>query len=170
MRIAALSLAVVCLAGCLGTTPERARIDAARVLRDSDGLTLELTQHLRLSKTMLDALANGIPLRLVYRIHGCGSDTLHVRQLRYAPLRREYQLQDAAGTTLRVYTRRSALLAALDRVALPLPGDPPAECTGRVDVALDLTTLPTPLRIPAFLHPDDWRLVSPPAPWSSRRA
>ncbi len=152
------------LAGCAGETPERAQIFTLSARDSGAGMVLEVEQQLRLSQTMLEALANGIPLRLVYAL-GCGSwQAAHHMELRYAPLQRVYSLH-SAGSPTRRFGRRSALLAALDRVRLPLPDQLPSGCEGSVLVALDLTSLPTPLRFPALLHPEDWRLVSPRAPW-----
>lgn len=162
-------LSPLLLAGCLGTTPERARIEAVRYL-PGPGPMLEADQDLRLSDTMFRALAHGIPLRLGYWVNGCAPDpvpiAVHTIELRYAPLRRAYELvQD--GRPVRRFARRSALLAALDRVRIPLPTNLPADCQGDVGLVLDLTSLPTPLRFPAFLQPSEWRLVSPRVPWQA---
>lgn len=165
---ASLPLAFLLLAGCTGETPGRARIAAASMRDSGAGMVLEVEQQLRLSSTMLEALANGIPLRLVYAM-GCGDwRAAHYIELRYAPLQRAYTLR-AAGSPPRRFGRRSALLAALDRVRLPLPDPQPTDCVGSVLVALDLTALPTPLRFPALLYPKDWRLVSPRAAWQIAR-
>lgn len=162
----ALSVALLlALGGCLGTTPERARIVAVRVLQDAGGAQLELTQDLRFSRTMRDALSHGIPLRLVYDVRGCGVASWQVIELRYVPLTRHYELQRHGDAQPRSFVRRSALLASLDRIRLPLPATPPAGCSGQVRVALDLTTLPTPLRFPALLRRSEWRMISPDTAW-----
>ena len=161
-----LVLLVLPLCACLGETPERARILEARVVRD-EGLALELTQELHFSRTMRDALDHGIALRLVYSASGCGSSVWQVLELRYVPLTRHYELQASGEAQPRSFARRSALFAALDRLRVPLHGEPAADCHGRVQVALDLTSLPTPLRLPAFLQRAEWRLVSPVQAWSS---
>ena len=158
---------VLLLAGCLGDTPERARIVAVGVQRTVDGASLDVTQELRFSKTMRDALQNGIPLRLAYHVAGCGVDQATVLRMRYAPLNRHYELQQEGSVQVRRFSRRSALFAALDRVRLPLRRAPAEDCVGRLEVALDLTSLPTPLRFPAFLDSAEWRMVSPPVPWPS---
>ena len=147
------------LGGCRGETPERATILDVQLLDTPAGPQLEVTQHLRFSPTMLDALSSGIPLRLLYGIEACGR--------RYAALTHSYELRQQTG---RFFDRRSAMLAALDRVRLPLPESPPANCSGRIALSLDLTSLPTPLRFPALLQPDHWRMVSPPATWPAARA
>ena len=155
------------LTGCLSDTPERARIDSVRVQRTVDGASLDVIQELRFSRTMRSALQNGIPLRLGYHIRGCGTEQAVVLRMRYAPLNRHYELQQEGSSQVRRFARRSALLAALDRVRLPLRRVPAENCVGQIEVALDLTSLPTPLRFPAFLDADEWRMVSPPVPWPS---
>lgn len=153
------------LAGCLRDTPERAAITQVRVARTLDGATLDVTQELLFSPTVRDALRTGIPLRLVYQVTGCDADEAIVLRLRYAPLGRQYELQREGDAAVRRFPRIDALFAALDRVRLPLRRVPRDGCSGRVAVALDLTSLPTPLRFPAFLDPEAWRMVSPPVVW-----
>jgi Domain of unknown function (DUF4390) len=165
----ALSLLLVLpLAACLGETPERARIVEVELLRGAEGAVLEVTQELRFSRTMREALSNGIPLRLAYRIQVCGAEESQVLQLSYSPLNRRYEMQRDGAAAPRTFARRNALLAALDRVQLPLRHVPEAGCRSTLMVALDLTALPTPLRFPAFLQPEQWRLVSPRATWFAR--
>jgi hypothetical protein len=169
LRSAAVAAASVLLAGCgLGQTPERASIVTVEAV--AGGTALDVTQRLVLSPTMLEALDRGIPLRLAYRIDWCAAagrePEARVLQLRYLPLGRQYELRPLPdGDALR-FARRSALLASLDRVRLPLQLAAP-DCGGSVSVALDLTALPTPLRFPAFLEPTAWRLVSPAYAWPS---
>ncbi|MCB1561417.1 MAG: DUF4390 domain-containing protein [Xanthomonadales bacterium] len=159
---------VSALGGCaLGETPERAEILAVHGVGES---TLEVTQQLRFSEHMRQALDNGIPLRLAYRIDWCDGrrGEGQVIELRYSPLGRDYRMRRLADGEDRRFSRPSALFAALDRVRLPVKGAIP-DCGGRIAVALDLTSLPTPLRFPAFLEPSQWRLVSPEFVWSPRR-
>jgi hypothetical protein len=164
----ALSLCLLLsLAACLGETPERARIIEVRLLRDSGRDVLEITQRLEFSPTMRDALEHGIALRLTYRIDACDYLQAQVIRLSYSPLHRRYELQREGDASPRRFVRRSAMLAALDRIRLPLATAAPLACKGNVAVALDLTSLPTPLRFPALLHPDQWRLVSPSTPWNA---
>lgn len=153
------------LAGCLGQTPERARILDARL--SADGTQLEVTQQLRFSDEMRDALEHGIPLRLSYRVTGCRVRAQYAIDMRYSPLNRHFELHRQGEAQARTFARSGALLASLDRVRLPVGSAFPADCQGEVVVGLDLVSLPTPLRFPAFLHPGDWRMVSPPAAWST---
>ena len=139
----ALSLCLLLpLAACLGETPERARIVEVRLLRDSGRDVLEITQRLEFSATMRDALDHGIPLRLTYRIDACDDPQAQVVRLSYSPLHRRYELQREGDSSARRFARRGALLAALDRIRLPLTRTAPVPCSGSVAVALDLTSLP----------------------------
>ncbi len=158
-------LLVPLLAGCLGQTPERARILDTRIINGGDGPQLEITHDLKFSPTMREALEHGIPLRLTYLIEGCDRPQMQALELRYSPLTRHFELQRIGDAQTRSFARSSALLAALDRVRMPVRLGARSDCKGQVTVALDLTSLPTPLRFPAFLNPEQWRLVSPPAAW-----
>lgn len=164
---AALSLLLPLLAGCLPDTPERALILAAQVRGDGAARQLELTQRLRFSPRMRDALEHGIPLRLSYRVRGCGTERHFGAELRYSPLNRRYELLRPGDPQPRSFARSGALLDTLDRMRLPIGDGFAPGCTGEVKLGLDLTSLPTPLRFPAFLQPGDWRLVSPTVPWSN---
>jgi hypothetical protein len=167
-RCRSLASLLLCLPllGCLGETPDRAQLTQARVVRGAEGLEIEVTQNLKFSPTMLRALSRGIALRLVYAIDGCdgAGASNQIIQLRYFPLSREYELRLQGRAEGRRFARRSALLAALDRIHLPL-GVLPEPCSGGVFMALDLTSLPTPLRFPALLRPAEWRMVSPRIEW-----
>lgn len=131
----------------------------------ASGPSLEITQRLVFSDTMLEALDSGIPLRLAYHVRWCdGGAEAHVLELRYASLGRRYELRNERDGLTRTFARRGALLAALDRVRLPVSRAAP-DCGGAVRMALDLTALPTPLRFPALLESGDWRMVSPEHTW-----
>jgi hypothetical protein len=173
LRIA-FSLTCVGLAtACVGTTPERIELGHITWVGEPGAGALEFEQRLRLSATMLDALANGIPLRLVYGASGCvGGAEWRVNyslELSYSPLRRVWETRSSSGE-LRAFARRHQMLAALDRVRMPIGTEPPVECRGEVMAALDLTALPPPLRFPALLRPQEWRLVSESMPWIRPRA
>jgi hypothetical protein len=165
--LALLALLLPLLSACGQLTPERAQISAARpLLTAGGGSELDIEQRLRLTPLMLEALESGIPLRLRYEIGGC-PDTARqsvMLDLRHAALTRRYLLQVGSAAP-RHFSRRSAMLAALDRVRLPLDNAKAATCAGDVQVSLDLTSLPPPLRLPALLLPADWRLRSPTYTW-----
>lgn len=164
---ACLLLLLMPLAGCVEETPERARISSARPVQSATGGSLDIVQQLQLSPPMLGALEAGIPLSLVYDISGCpGARRQTARiELRFAALTRRYELR-LGEDERRYFSRRSAMLAALDRVRLPLASAIGGECPGTVRVGLDLASLPTPLRLPALLRPADWRLLSPEQTWT----
>lgn len=162
----AAALTLAALGGC-ADAPERAEILSARTLPGVDGLHLELTQRIELSAAMRDALDHGIPLRLLYRIDACDTHRQRALWLRHAPLNRQYEMQREGDDEVRGFARLPALTAALDRVRLPLDLPTDAQCAGRVDVQLDLAALPTPLRLPAFLEPEQWQLASAPLAWSA---
>ena len=155
------------LAGCLGQTPERARILETQVTGEGAARQLEVTQQLRFSAKMREALEHGIPLRLTYFLEACGREEYQTIGLQYSPLSRHFELHRPGETQARTFARSGALLASLDRVRLPIGASFNEGCEGSIRVGLDLTSLPTPLRFPAFLQPGDWRMVSPPAAWST---
>ena len=155
------------LAGCLGQTPERARILDAHVAGEGAARQLEVTQQLRFSAKMREALEHGIPLRLTYRLEACGQSQYQTIGLQYSPLNRHFELHRPGEAQARTFARSGALLASLDRVRLPIGQSFNEGCEGSIRVGLDLTSLPTPLRFPAFLQPGDWRMVSPPTAWST---
>ena len=161
-----LPVLLLALVSC-AEAPDSARIDTARTVPGLQGLELELTQRIELTPAMRTALEHGIALRLAYRIEACG----HLRQralwLRHAPLKRQYELQLEGQAQVRDFARLPALEAGLDRVRLPLDLPVDADCTGQVQMQLDLAALPTPLRFPAFFHPEDWRLRSTVLNWGT---
>ena len=165
-RLAIVALAVVG-AGCSAPSAERASLDRVEVERGVDGPVLVVDQRLQFSRTMLRALTQGIPLRLDYRLHGCGASSRWEHraalEMSFASVRRVYELRDGSGEVRR-FARRSALLAALDRVRIPLD-DVPAACAGQVSAALDPDALPAPLRLPAWLESDEWRMQSESRSW-----
>lgn len=136
-----------------------ARFDSVRLLAGPAGAALELDQSLRFNPRMLDALSNGIALRLEYRLQACAGrqQARPALWLRYFPLTQQYELRWQGEAQGRRFERRAALLAALDRVRVPL--EPAmAECAGEVRLELDRAALPAPLRFPALIGLEDWRL------------
>lgn len=157
------------LAACARGPAPAASVRAAEVVAEP-APALTATLQLELSPTMLEALERGIPLRLVFALRRDGGDgTLVARpalELRYAPLAQQFLLADDSGTT-RSFARRTQLLAALDRVRLPLPpewADAPAGAHYVLRLRLDDAALPGPLRLPALVS-RDWRLASDEYAW-----
>lgn len=162
-------LALAALAGC-ARDAARATIVAAAV---APGPAPVLVADLRLafSPAMLEALDRGIALRLELTLDGAGAGrSAQLRRglrLRYLPLAQQYQLSDDAGAE-RSFVRRSQLLAALDRVRLPL-SDEWAQPFERyaLGLELDASALPGPLRLPALYEPE-WRMSAAPFRWPAR--
>lgn len=167
---------VLCLVSCMlalsacgdrsaavdGIVLEQARF----TVNAEDDKQLAITQRVQITQAMFEALDSGINLYFDYQIHVCAA----------APMRRELMIAGRvvdggyavrwAGQT-RTFATQADLLAGLDRLSMTLPASVSADCQGAVQVLLALTRLPTPMRFPAFFHPDDWRLSSPLVPWQS---
>ena len=160
---------VLLAAGCSsGESPQRAQLSSVRAISGGiSGAELDIVQRLRFSEPMLAALDAGIALPLDYRIDACDGRerSLHRIDLRYAPLTRRYEMRLGSGEARR-FVRRSALLAALDRIQLPLESTDSLNCSGTLEMSLRIAGLPAPLRIPAMLQPDQWRFETSPMPWS----
>ena len=168
------AVGALALAACAGGgDAPRARIVEARLVADPEPV-LEAELELVLSRVMLDALAQGIPLVLTLRAEARDDAATLVESrtmtLRYLPLARRWQLSDAAGDE-RHYARRAQLLAALDRVRVPLPEPWRAFVRdGELSLTLgfDRSALPGPLRIPATLR-RDWRFPDATLAWHAGR-
>lgn len=149
-----------------------AEVLGARLAGDASPV-LETEVDLRFSPTMLEALDRGIPLRLRFELAGeRGATRLSAQrelQLRYVPLARRYQVLDLQTGSSRSFPRRPQLLAALDRVRLPLAPEWAALRDGgtlALDLKLDQAALPGPLRLPALLSAE-WRLTAKEFAWRS---
>ena len=162
---------VAALAGCdAGGDAPSAAISGARLAGETLPV-LEAEVDLLWSQTMLEALDRGIPLRLRFELAAPGaSPPLQARrelQLRYLPLAHRYEVRDLQTGSARSFPRRPQLLAALDRIRLPLGVEwDPLRAGGalRLDLALDHGALPGPLRLPA-LFSTQWRLASGEYAW-----
>lgn len=155
---------ILALAGC-NAAPEH-RITSARIVRDPNP-ALEVAWTAHLTPTMLTALDHGIPLVLAFELRAAGGP--HERRhllLRYAALTQQYEWIDRELGINRHFARRSLLLAALDRVRLPLSPRWRAVRAGQalsLTLELDTNALPGPLRLPAQwdtrwqLHVPEWR-------------
>jgi hypothetical protein len=168
MRWLSLFAAVLLLAGCHGG----GSIDSARIVRVPEPV---LDAGLRLQPTaqMLEALDRGVTLTLRLRLRASfpGGELDSVRRIgiRYLPLAQQYQLTDLDTQAARNFPRRAQLLAALDRVRLPLDAQwagLPIDAVCRLSLALDIDALPATLRLPALLSAD-WRLDPQEFRWTS---
>jgi hypothetical protein len=153
----------VLLTACSPVQPPRAVIEDARLRQRGEALQLDVQQRLDFQPRMLEALSNGIALRLDYRIDYCAGQGHALRSLwlRYYPLASEFELRWQGADSGRRFARRGALLAALDRVRIELPGDA-ADCDLVLQLRLERSALPAPLRFPALVGLQDWRLESAP--------
>jgi hypothetical protein len=164
-RIVLLAFAIA-LAAC-GTRPELT-IERARV-STGDTPALEAELKLALGPTLEEALARGIPLTLRLQLSAhTASDVRRSERhlvLRYLPLAQRWQLLDREQASARSFARRTQLLAALDRVRLPLdPAWREAARAYTLEIALDRDALPGTLRLPALVAPA-WRLSAPSYRW-----
>jgi hypothetical protein len=145
-------------------------IESARI---DQGPEPAIDARLRLapSADLLAALDRGVPLVLRVELVARGRRRLHALhriELRYLPLARRYAWTDLDAGATRTFARRSLLLAALDRVRLPLDvawTGLPAGTRCTLAVALDVDALPPPLRLPALLSPR-WRFDLPEFVWT----
>lgn len=168
-RPACLCVSMAALLGACAPQPQvRAEIESVLRVGGRQSPALEVQQRLDFSPRMLDALSNGIALRLDYRIEACAGAVADDQALwlRYYPLAREFELRWQGSDTGRRFARRSALLAALDQVRIALPAAA-AGCAGQLSLELKATALPAPLRLPALLGLEDWRLAAGPHPWAA---
>ena len=142
----------------------------AAAVADEPAPTLTANLRVAFSPVMLEALERGIPLRLAFALQRSGGGaSLAARPaltLSYAPLAQQYLLVDDSGAA-RSFARRTQLLAALDRVRVPLPpafAGAPAGARYALRVRLDDAALPGPLRLPALVS-RDWRLATDEHVW-----
>lgn len=154
-------VALLALTACGSAEPPRALIEHMRPLQRGTTLQLEVQQRLDFQPNMLDALSNGIPLRLDYHLEYCAHRGRALRSLwlRYYPLANEFEMRWEGAAQGRRFARRGALLAALDRVRLELP-DEAVGCDLTLRLQLERSALPAPLRFPALIGWQDWRLAS----------
>jgi hypothetical protein len=171
LRASLAALALLLLSACGGIEVPRAVIEDVRLLQRGPALQLEVQQRLDFEPNMLDALSNGIGLRLDYRVDYCrpAQRTLRSLWLRYYPLANEFEMRWEGEPHGRRFARRGALLAALDQVRIELP-DAAAGCELALRVQLERSALPAPLRFPALIGLQDWRLASAPYRMSPRAA
>lgn len=138
-------------------------IESARIVRLPEPV-LDASLRLRPSSQMLAALDRGVPLTLRFRLRTQDAtpalDTTRRIELRYLPLAQQYQLRDLDTGLMRYFPRQAQLLAALDRVRLPLDVAWAGLAAGTactLSLVLDVDALPAPLRLPALVSAQ-WRL------------
>ena len=130
--------------------------------------------HIVLSTPVSDALINGLPLvievqvQVVHNYYGvwnhAAASLTQQYHLQYHALTRQYLLRNLNSSAQRSYGSEQAALDALGEIdALPLLDrrllDEDVQYDGRIRARLDIESLPTPLRLAAYLD-SDWRLAS----------
>ena len=173
---------VLLLIGCLLLFPDPVRaenapftIRSAHIYLDNKVYLVNADIHYRLTGPVLDALHNGVPLTIELRIEllqkrdwPWWDETVAVikqrYRLRYFALAQHYVLSNLNMGTETSYQNLDGALEALgklkelpllDQNLLPSGG----EYTARMRVALDIESLPAPLRLLAYLS-SRWRLTS----------
>ncbi len=150
-------------------------IRSANIYLDNKVYLVNADIHYSLTRPVLDALHNGVPLTIELRIElirqrewPWWDETMAVikqrYRLRYFALAQHYVLDNLNMGTESSYQSLEAALEALgklkelpllDQNLLPSSG----EYLARMRVALDIESLPTPLRLLAYLS-SRWRLTS----------
>ncbi len=150
-------------------------IRSAHIYLDNKVYLVSADIHYSLTKPVLDALHNGVPLTIELRIEliqnrewPWWNETVAVikqrYRLRYFALAQHYVLSNLNMGTESSYQTLEAALEALGRLKeLPLLDQnllpTGADYVARMRVALDIESLPTPLRLLAYLS-SRWRLTS----------
>ncbi len=150
-------------------------IRSAHIYLDNKVYLVNANIHYSLTRPVLDALRNGVPLTIELRIEliqnrdwPWWNETIAVikqrYRLRYFALAQHYVLRNLNMGTESSYQTLGAALEALGRLKeLPLIDQnllPAGEnYVARMRVALDIESLPTPLRLLAYLS-SRWRLTS----------
>ena len=164
-------LCLLALAAC-ARTPGGLTVRAASV----DAGVLNARLDWQPAANVLAALDHGIALDFVVRVRAEGDAYLGVLrptlsrserhvELRYYPLSRQYQWRDLDRGETRSFAARALLLAALEDMRLPLGGfDTRGARRFTLAIALDRSTLPGALRVPALLGAE-WRITSGDYSW-----
>jgi hypothetical protein len=150
-------------------TPGELRVRDAHAWREAESYLLDAQFTIRLSSGAQEALENGVPLVLefqiqVVKVNKWFWDTVEVelslrRQLQYHALSRSYLVKELEGGTQGNYRRlEDALDAAGSIENLPLT-DGELQAGSRYLVrmrgSLDIESLPTPVRLLAYVS-SDW--------------
>lgn len=148
----------------LACTAEPGVLIINRAELDGNSQRLVLDVSLKLSRTQLEALDQGVPLTFVFLAAPIASASArHTITLRYSPLTRQYELSDSNEPAPRLFDSRTQMLSTLDRISLPINGAPPR---GLVRARLDLGALPPALRMTARFDPS-WKLETATVEWRS---
>lgn len=156
-------------------------IQKAELFRHEDlSYALDATIEYRFSDVAIDALRNGVPLTLIYRLKiqrvrafwwdPTVFDASWHWILRFHPLARVYQWTSVEAGSTRNFASLNTLLATIGSIRnLPIAATDRLEANttyhAALSVALDIESLPLPLRPLAYLSPQ-WHLSSPWFQWS----
>lgn len=152
-------LVLLGLTACSGSA---GRLDIARAQLDAGGTRVLLDLDLQLSPTHLEALDHGVPLRLDFIVAPlAGAGTVETLVLGYSPLTHRYGLSIGEEANPRQFATRAQMLAALDRISLPVrPGNDRGFVRGR----LNIDALPPALRMTARFD-RRWQLETRTSEW-----
>lgn len=168
LTVGGLIALVATMVACSGQRESAIEFSRLVAIDTADGPRLEVDQRMTLSPAMVDAISHGVALVFDYRLRDCHGRVSHARvEVMQRQVDRRFLLTDPEGR-VREFASLSGLIAATDRLRLPIPTMPEADCHGTLRAALDLTSLPLPLRFPAFFRPTAWRLVTAEQPWRGR--
>lgn len=155
---------VVCVLALAACTGASGTLVITRAVLDPAGNRLNLDLDLRLSPTHLDALDHGVPLRLEFITAPlAGAGTIEAIELSYSPLSDHYELRRTDESAPRVFQTRAQLLAALDRISLPVVG---GSTQGFVRARLNIDALPPALRMTARFD-RRWQLETRTSAWQA---
>lgn len=154
----------------------------ALTLSEDGRILLDADIGYELNPTILEALENGVPLTFETHVQMrradawiWESDTVEHRLrtvLRYRPLSGLYELRNLQGDERLSFATREAALRTLGKiVAMPVIDrsvlELDADYLVRIEVQLDIESLPLPMRPRAYLS-RDWSMSSEPWEWRLR--
>lgn len=160
--------------GCAQTTRTPALEVRKAYVEGNEQASLVVDLEFSPAPQVLDALANGVPVRLEFFLGGRDASNRvafdrRVLELSYQPLLRRWQLRRNDSESPRLFSSRAQLLAAMDQVRLPLGDDWKLLKGAReysLRVRLPPSSLPGPLRLPAWFS-RTWRIDSGEVMWTS---
>ena len=154
-------------------------IRQTQLIRRGEVTVLNAEVDYRFNPTAIAALNQGIPLTLeleltVRRERPYWLDETLLReqrriQLRYHPLAKSFQIADLDSGAVQSFASLAAVMDTLSRIrGWPIQGaeklEPDQNYRARLQLRLDIESLPLPLRAEAYASPD-WRLATPPLEW-----
>lgn len=154
-------------------------IQDAHLIWRSDQPTLSADIQYRLGQELIGALEGGIPLTLSITLKLQESrpwwpDATLISEsrrieLRYQPLTKVFQIADLESGATQSFATLATVMDTLSRVrGWQLKSTPVLDAKknyiGSLKMALDVESLPLPLRIQAHISPD-WRLHTPTYSW-----